>query len=203
MYDSLSHMAVFAVFAVFGPHGERFAKQSKYTYHVWTGTTWIMKQVVGPSHLGRWVNCWQVFRSSMIMCKAASISALDTYEAGIKSLMDLHPTPGILVVVADEVCRNERWPILKTKFNQTLPTGYNPERPWDFIIQCSSYGQDDNDMPHPLAFWWKLHVEHPAGLKPVEAHDFVASSEGLKYEHPSSWKKVGASKPIGQSANPP
>ena len=197
-----SKMHPYTEFAVFGPYGERFAKQSKYTDHVWTGSSWTMKQVAGPSHLARWIKCWKVFRSSMIMCRAASISALDTYEGGIRSLMDLHPHAWHLVVVADEVCRDERWPRLKTKYAQSLPQGFNPERPWDFIIQCSSYGQDDNDMPRPLAFWWKLHVEHPAGLKPVDGHEFVASSEGLRYEHPSSWKKGGGKQAEWQDRQP-
>ena len=180
-------------FAVFGPYGERFAKQSKYTDQIWTGQGWVLKQVAGPSHLGRWLKCWQVFKSSMIMCKAASVAALDAYELGISTLMDCFPHAWHLVAVADEVCRNERWPRLKTKFGQTLPAGYNPERPWSYIIQASAFGQDDDMTPKPLAFWWKMHVEHPAQLKPADAHNFVATSEGMKYEHSSSskdtWKK--------------
>ena len=46
----------------------------------------------------------------MIMCKAASISALDSYQNDITSLVDLHPHTWHLIVVADEVCRSERWP---------------------------------------------------------------------------------------------
>ena len=66
-----------------------------------------------------------------------------------------------------------------------------PSWPWDFVIVASTFGQEDDDTPKPLTFWWKLHVEHPACLKPSDRHEFVALTDGLTYEHPSSWKKGG------------
>ena len=38
-----------------------------------------------------------------------------------------------------------------------------------------------------------MHVEHPAGLKPTDATDFVATTEGLTYEY----RQLGARQPKG------
>ena len=45
-------------------------------------------------------------------------------------------------------------------------------------------------------------MEHPAGLKPDDGHDFVALTEGLTYEHPSSWKKGGGKVATGDYKKP-
>ena len=108
-------------FAIFGPFGKRVARQSKYTEEVWTGQGWVTRQVAGPSHLGRWLKCWEVFKAAMIMCKQVSVQTMDTYANGIKQLMELYPAAWHLVVVADEICRQERWEMLLEVYTKNPP----------------------------------------------------------------------------------
>ena len=181
-------------FAVWGPYGQRLATQSRYTERVWNGEAWVTHQIPGPSDLERWKLGWGVFKVAMFMIKQATVASLDSHERGIEGLMNLHPGAWDLVAVADEICRSERWLRLYELYMQNAPAGWDPTMPWDKVIAHSSWGQDDMMSPHPFAHWWKLNVEHPAGLPRAAAQQFVAKTEGLPaqaHDGPSPWKEKG------------
>ena len=61
-------------FSVWGPYGRRIAKQSRYLEQVWTGHGYVQRQVPGPSDIDRWMKCWRVFKATMLMLEAASLT---------------------------------------------------------------------------------------------------------------------------------
>ena len=75
-----SGLSPYTEFSVFGPYGKRYAKHSRYSVKIWTGTGWITRQCPGPAELQQWCRCWRVFRSSMFMLRGVSIASLDAHE---------------------------------------------------------------------------------------------------------------------------
>ena len=117
----------------------------------------------------------------MLMLDGASLSALETYEKGMVTLMQMHPHAWDRAVIADEIMRSERWERLHDMYALSKPAGWDPKMPWDFVIRVSAYGQGDmEDGPQPCAFWWRKFVEHPAGLQGKASEAFVAQIEGAR-----------------------
>ena len=55
-----------------------------------------------------------------------------------------------LVVATDFLVRSEQWARLRRGFARTLPAGFEPDRPWAYVIAASAYGAPDS----PMKDWW-------------------------------------------------
>ena len=172
----------YADFAVFGPHGERYAKERKFTAQVWVMDALTEKQLHGPTSFGMWKRHWRVFRAAMIMCQAASPAALDAYARGVEELVTRYPNCWGLIFFSEETTRSERWARIKEEFDDVHspdpPKAYRPEQPWDYIISHSSFGSREGLLDH----WWDQHVKHPASLAPKDGFNFLQTIEGTAPE---------------------
>ena len=149
-----------------------------------------MKQLAGPSCFADWQMCWKVFKSSMIMLEAASVSALDAYEHGIKGLCDMFPHAWGIISVADDLCRSERWSRILDEYLELqeigkAPEGFDEEFPWDVIIYDSAWGIGGQ------AHWWKQRVEHPANLGYQQGIQFLSATEGIPLNAMAGSKGAG------------
>ncbi len=96
-----------------------------------------------------------MFRSAMIMIRAATPAALGAYEDGIQTLVTLFPNSWGVIQLADETIQREQWDI-KAEERMRVGAAPEPKAPWDSIVRESAYG-----VWAPTQHWWKLHVEAP------------------------------------------
>jgi len=148
----------FGVWNVFGP---RLARFTDFDAQVVVQGTVVSKRIQAPSTLEGWTACWELFEAAMIGLDAASVGALRVYAAGLKELATLFPDKWPLLVTTDVIVRSERWTDLKEKCDQTHPAGYDPSRPWAFIIPTSAWGSGDARVQQ----WWQRMVVLPAATR--------------------------------------
>ena len=104
-----SGRAPYTEFAVFGPYGRRYSKLRKFEAQVFVHGELTTRMLRGPASFEAWKACWRVFRSCMLMLRAATPSALDAYKEGIRMLVTLYPGAWGVIQVADETVRGEQW----------------------------------------------------------------------------------------------
>ena len=147
-------------FAIFGPHGKILQKEKRFQAQLFINGEYVTKQLHGPANLQDWLLSWRVFRTAMLMHKAARVSTLDAYERGIKSLSDMYPHAWGYIVIADELCRTEQWDKLYDLFEEEHPSHFKEDQPWDTVIFHSVWGT----ITGPLSHWLRQRLEHPTGL---------------------------------------
>ena len=183
-------------FAIFNPHGARMAKIRKFTAQVWVRGQLETKHLTGPGSFEEWLDCWTLFRVTMICLLEASPQMLDDYANGIKELVTLFPSSWGLIWAADETMRSEQWGYMK---EQLVDAKSWPEtRPWDEVLARTTFGKGDVTTQH----FWNLHVVIPAtqtggGVRVVqelEGTKHLPSTDGLFMGMNSS-----SSQPAGSS----
>ena len=162
-------------FAIFGPHGKRLQKAKRQKAMIWCDGHFVTRNLEGPVSVDDWVRSWRVFRTAMIMLEGASVGTLDAYEKGVVGLAAMYPTCWGIISVADDLCRQEKWELIKDEFDMEQPRGYDPQWPWDHVILESAWGNPKSVLAH----WWRTRVEHPASLPQDKAHNFLAKAEGV------------------------
>ena len=141
-------------FAIFGPFDDRTAKLRKYTDQVFVGGVLQTKLLHGPQSFSDWQSCWEVFKSAMVMLKAATLGALNRYEEGLRQLWLTYGDWAVLSE-ADNAMRSREWTIVHDEF---LAAGtLKSEMPWSQVIQATTFGE----VAGPRAHWWWLHVCGP------------------------------------------
>ena len=86
------------------------AKVMKFNTQVFVDGALQSRMLRGPSDFASWECSWAVFRSAMVMLKAAAPQTLDNYHNGIRELSTLYgPAAWGIISLADEVNRSERW----------------------------------------------------------------------------------------------
>ena len=144
-------LAPYADFAVFNAFGARLNRLTDIDAQVLgPGGSLITRRLKAPSTYDAWESCWKLFASSMVMLGAAGIGALDLYVAGIKLAATQFPGRWELVVATDFLVRSEQWARLRRTFSRTQPAGFDPARPWGYVIAASAYGAQDS----PMKEWW-------------------------------------------------
>jgi hypothetical protein len=179
-----SNQAPYADFGVFGPFGRLSAKLRKYEIKTLVGDRLISKLVSGPSDYHAWLGSWEVFKTSMIMLEAASPGALEAYAEGIRHLTVFFPNSWGDIALADVDMRDGHWERMLEETDGN-PAGYNPLRPWDYIITQSAYGDSNLRGSH----WWEMNLvkalQSPESTqtviarmdgRPVQAHRYPANS---------------------------
>ena len=171
----------YADFALFNCHGQRMAKITKFTAQVWVNNRLETKHLHGPGNFEAWMDCWHLFKVTMISLLAASPQRLDDYANGVRELNTLYPNSWGLVFAADELMRSEQWQLIR---DELLDAKSWPEsRPWDDVLLKATFGKGDVERQH----WWNTHVVYPAsstggGLKAVQAIEgspYVPTPDGL------------------------
>ena len=171
----------YADFALFNCHGQRMAKITKFTAQVWVNNRLETKHLHGPGSFEAWMDCWHLFKVTMISLLAASPQRLDDYANGIRELHTLYPNAWGLVFAADELMRAEQWQLIR---DELLDAKAWPEaRPWDDVLLKTTFGKGDNERQH----WWNTHVIYPAtsaggGMKAVQAIEgspYIPTPDGL------------------------
>ena len=86
--------------------------------------------------------------------------ALQAYADGIKDLITFFPEKWPVIVTTDLVVRTERWAMLKEACDRAAPPGFDPVRPWNYVIPAAAYGSDDLRVQA----WWSRMLVLPATL---------------------------------------
>ena len=188
-------------FAIFNPYGSRMSKIRKFTAQVWIRNQLETKHLHGPGSFDDWLDCWNLFRVSMVSLLAASPQVLGDYAGGIKELITLYPSSWGLIWAADETMRSEQWAQLKEELVDAK--SWPADRPWDEVIGRTTFGKGDPARLH----FWNLHVVYPAtqtggGLRTVQALEgtkYIPSVDGLFTGVGSSSSAAASSTPGGQS----
>ena len=141
-------------FAIFGPFDDRTAKLRKFTDQVFVGGVLQTKLLHGPQSFADWQSCWEVFKSAMVMLKAATLGALNRYEEGLRQLWLTYGDWAVLSE-ADNAMRSREWTIVH---DELLAAGtLDSNMPWSQVIQVTTFGE----VTGPRAHWWWLHVCGP------------------------------------------
>ena len=121
----------------------------------------MSKRIQAPSTLEGWIACWELFEVAMVALNAASVGALKAYADGLKELATLFPDKWPILVTTDVIVRSERWTDLKERCDRSPPDGYDPSRPWTYIIPTSAWGSGDARVQQ----WWQRMVVLPASTR--------------------------------------
>ena len=138
---NVQDIAPFADFAIFVPYGQRALRASKFRTFVASPSGYVTKELPGPASFVQWRACFRVFRTSMLMLDAMTMSTLHNYEAMIERLNRLYPTAWHLVYSADELARSSHSNrtrsklVLDIKNGTPAPMNWDHTRPWDYVYQ--------------------------------------------------------------------
>ena len=138
---NVQDIAPFADFAIFVPYGQRALRASKFRTFVASPSGYVTKELPGPASFVQWRACFRVFRTSMLMLDAMTMSTLHNYEAMIERLNRLYPTAWHLVYSADELARSSHSNrtrsklVLDIKNGIPAPMNWDHTRPWDYVYQ--------------------------------------------------------------------
>jgi len=91
--------------------------------------------------------------------KAASPGTLNSYLAGMRTLLRLFPSRWGQIMAADLVVRSERWARIREEFERSAPPLFDSAAPWDAVIGASAYGRDG-----PNSNWWQTSFILPTTL---------------------------------------
>jgi len=149
----------FVDFAVWSSLGPRLAKFRRTEASVFVGGELVTKSLDAPSTFSAWEESWHLFSVAMITLNAATAGALNSYLAGIKTLLRLFPTRWSMIAAADLVVRSERWGKLREDFERALPPGFSQTMPWDAVIAASSFSRDS-----AYGSWWHVNLVLPTSL---------------------------------------
>ena len=171
----------YADFALFNCHGQRMAKITKFAAQVWINNRLETKHLHGPASFDAWMDCWQLYKVTMVSLLSASPQRLDDYASGIQELQTLFPHAWGIIFAADELMRAEQWQLIR---DDMLDKNEWPEnRPWDEVLAKTTFGRGDVERQH----WWNTHVVFPAstaggGMKTVQAIEgspYIPVPDGL------------------------
>ena len=144
-------LAPYADFAVYNAFGARLNRLTDIDAQILgPGGVLITRRLKAPTTFDAWESCWKLFTASMVSLGAAGIGALDLYLGGIKLAVAQFPGRWELIVATDFLVRSEQWARLRRTFSRTLPAGFDPARPWAYVIAASAYGAVDS----PMKEWW-------------------------------------------------
>ena len=96
--------------------------------------------IAGPENHEAWKQCGAVFRAAVLMCGAASPSALDAYANVIEYLVQRHPGHWGAIMIADETMRAEPWELVLEEALEDFPSGFDPSFPWEWILKSTAFG---------------------------------------------------------------
>jgi hypothetical protein len=167
----------YADFGVFGPFGRIAAKLRKYEIKTMVGDKLITKLVSGPATYEQWLGSWGVYKAAMIMLQAASPGTLDDYQEGIRLLTVFYPRSWGDIALADVDMRYEYWGRVLDE-TEGDPSGFNPRRPWDYVIGQCAYGESKLRGAH----WWEMNLVKPL-QSPEDTQVVISRMEGRPLAH--------------------
>ena len=147
-------------FGVWNTFGPRLARFQDYDAQVIVQGQVVTKRIAAPSSMEGWLSCWALFEVAMVSLGAASLGALRAYSDGLQELATLFPGKWPVLVTTDLIVRSERWGSLKERFDRAPPVGYDPRRPWSYVISTSAWGSDDQKVQQ----WWQSRLVLPAAI---------------------------------------
>ena len=188
-------------FGVFNKYGPRLARFQDFDAQIIVEGQVVTKRVAAPSTLDGWMDCWELFSVAMVSLGAASIGALKTYSDALKELVTFFPNKWPVIVTTDLVVRTERWARMKERCDRLPPAGYDPARPWNFVIPAASYGSADLKVQA----WWSRMLVLPATLTQTasQAAQLVNALEGNAVPAAAAAFPVLTDRPRRRSRTPP
>ena len=136
-------------FSIWGPHNTRFIKKksqiTSYAIDPETGLWSAKSTTSGPTGITMWSACFQVFRTAMVMLKAADPERLDQYSSFIKGLSERHGAGcWFLIYQADVRLRSEKIPKIVRNLD-----GVENRSKWALAFTSAI----DMDAPGVSEFW--------------------------------------------------
>ena len=147
-------------FGVWNSFGPRLARFQDYDAQIIVQGQVVTKRIAAPSSMEGWMACWDLFEVAMVSLGAASLGALRAYADGIKELYTLFPSKWPVLVTTDLIVRSERWGSLRERFDRAAPAGYEPSRPWSYVVSTSAWGSEDQKVQQ----WWQSRLVLPAAI---------------------------------------
>ena len=146
-------------FAVWSALGPRMAKFRKTEATIFSAGAFVTRTVDGPGSFAEWEASWGLFSVAMVTLGAATPGTMQTYLAGMRTLLQYFPSRWGQLLSADMVIRTERWTRLREDFERAPPSTFSRDRPWDAVIAASAYG-----VAGPNQMWWETHFMVPTML---------------------------------------
>eukprot|EP00971_Amphidinium_carterae_P208536 4137564-Amphidinium_carterae.1 len=143
-------------FAVFGPYASRISRRVKFSGLMYDAEGLLKRgEINGPESFARWYDCFQVWRSCLIMLDAADPATVDAYGEKIR---ELSTRVGMecwgLLYLGEVRCRREHFArIMRDGHGQHqagVQHGFETSRPWNFVIRAAS---------EDMSFWSKEVLE--------------------------------------------
>ena len=165
-------------FAVWTAFQGRNAKLHRFYGRVLRDNQWVSMLVVGPESSEVWLGSWQVFQTVLISLGAASPESCKKYAKGIKNLGILLPDSWAHIMQQEALMRCEQWELVHEECVESPPPGFNPSRPWDWIILQTSFGLEGGIRMQ----WWNSRVAIPCqrSSSSSSAGATVAKMEGYQ-----------------------
>ena len=175
-----------ADFAIWVPYGRRAMRASKFRTYIATESGYTAKELPGPSNYVQWRASYRVWKTALIMLDISSLASLNTYEAFIERLVYNYPGTWRLIYSAEDMARSEQMGRMRSRLqalassNGTLPDGWDPQRPWDYIIKAL---QDEDrfwrEHVHMPALAWLANGQRGSPRTPIEKAAMTYMKDGL------------------------
>ena len=126
--------------SIFGPHGLRILRKQVFTaYMVSSGTgEWTKKELPGPPDYHAWHKGYKVFRTAMLLLRAADAERLDAYAEHLRDLVHqfMEECWG-LIYRADVRMRSENMDRLRRHLTEKPEHGFTTNDPWSAVYAAA------------------------------------------------------------------
>jgi hypothetical protein len=128
------------------------------------------RTIQGPESHTAWLDSWQVYSTALLALGAVSSGPLTLYQEGIRRLTVLYPHSWGEILIAEEEMRFEHWDRMQEDLVRLPLPGYQPARPWNFIVAQSAFSLGKASL---CTGWWKEHLT--AGLNSAQRTQTVVA----------------------------
>ena len=151
-------------FAIWCPHGRRMLAKMVFVAHALNPDgTWQRRELPGPPSFEAWWASWRVFRTAMLLLRAADAELLDNYAEMVRDFHTRYSAEVWFVLYTAEVrMRSERFERLRraaeNEHAKAQAAGrtstFEPARPWNRVFADAVTDRD----------WWSENFTEPAVL---------------------------------------
>jgi len=151
-------------FAIWCPHGRRMLAKMVFVAHALNPDgTWQRRELPGPPTFEAWWASWRVFRTAMLLLRAADAELLDNYAEMVRDFHSRYTAEVWFVLYTAEVrMRSERFERLRraaeNEHAKVVAAGgsssFDPKRPWNRVFADAVADRD----------WWSENFTEPAIL---------------------------------------
>ena len=164
-------------FAIWCLHGRRMLAKMVFVAHAFNpDRTWQRRELPGPPSFEAWWASWRVFRTAMLLLRAADAELLDNYAEMVRDFHSRYSVEVWFVLYTAEVrMRPERFERLRlaaeNEHAKTQAAGgsssFEPKRPWNRVFADAVADRD----------WWSENFTEPAILYRTRIQTAVAVTD--------------------------